>query len=349
MEELCHIVQLFERGDLMERHKLVSVIVPVYNVKDYLKECVDSLIAQDYPDMEILLIDDGSTDGSGELCDEYARNYAVVRVYHKKNGGLSSARNYGILHAKGEYYCFIDSDDYINRDFISTLFYDISNSSVKIAAVGYLRFYEDGTVEKMVVSNIKECFSNLEAQIHLNQYGYYGVPAWNKLFHKSLFEKIRFPEGKLSEDWFIMYKLIEKSRGIYFNSEIKYFYRQRQGSITKSSKINTDAVVAAYDVLNYYIQKKWKPAIPYAVQSYVMANIGVYNAYLIRGKKNKEGKKYRTNVIDITHKHKMSFDGMSKSRKIQLFLFKYTFGIYDVMFKIFNKNRTSFIKSEEKK
>lgn len=328
----------------MGQSKLISVIVPVYNVKDYLKECIDSIIAQDYLDIEILLIDDGSTDGSGEVCDEYARNHAVVTAYHKKNGGLSSARNYGISHANGEYYCFIDSDDYISRDFVSTLFYDVSNSSVKIASVGYLRFYEDGTEEEMVISNIKDCFVNLEAQVHLNQYGYYGVPAWNKLFHKTLFEEIRFPEGKLSEDWFIMYRLIEKSKGICFNSEIKYFYRQRQGSITKSSKINTDAVVAAYEVLDYYIQKKWNQAIPYAVQSYVMANIGVYNAYLIRDNNQEEQTKYRTNVIEIIHKYEMSFDGMSKPRRVQLFLFRYVHGIYNIMFKIFNKNRTNFIK-----
>ena len=101
----------------MNQERLVSIIVPVFNVENYLKECVDSILRQDYADIEILLIDDGSTDNSGKLCDEYAQNYSAITAYHKQNGGLSSARNYGMYKAKGEYYCFIDSDDYISDDF----------------------------------------------------------------------------------------------------------------------------------------------------------------------------------------------------------------------------------------
>lgn len=329
------------------KQTLISVIVPIYNVKEYLRECVDSIIAQDYANIEVLLIDDGSTDGSERICDEYASNYENIIVHHKKNGGLSSARNYGISYARGDYYCFIDSDDYVERDYVSAMFQEISGSSVKIAAIGYLRFYEDETEEKIVFPRVKKCFDNIEAQIHLNQYGYYGVPAWNKLFHKSLFEQIRFPEGKLSEDWFVMYRLIEKSGGICYNSDIKYFYRQRQGSITKSSKINTDAVAAAGKVLNYYIEKKWNQAIPYAVQSYVMANIGVYNAFLIRNNNREEQVKYRMNVIEIMRKREMSLEGMSRARKIQLFLFRRMIGIYNMMFRIFNQNRTRFIRNKE--
>lgn len=332
----------------MSQESLVSIIVPVYNVEKYLKECLNSIVNQDYANIEILLIDDGSIDDSGKICDEYAQNYSVVNVYHKQNGGLSSARNYGMLNAKGEYYCFIDSDDYVSKDFVSTMIHSLIDSKVKIASVGYLRFYEDGTQENMVIPDISKSFYDITAQIHLNKFGYYGVPAWNKLFHKSLFEDILFPEGKLSEDWYIMYRLIEKAGGIYFNSEVKYFYRQRQGSITKSTKINTDAVLAAREVLDYYVQKKWDKAIPYAVQAYVMANIGVYNACLIRRNEKTELMKCRENVIRVLQNFEMNQDGMSKSRKLQLFLFCRMILLYDVMFKIFNKHRTKFIKSKEK-
>lgn len=330
----------------MNQNCLVSIIVPVYNVKDYLGECVDSIIAQDYSNIEVLLIDDGSTDKSGKMCDEYAQNFAIIKAYHKKNGGLSSARNYGIFHAKGEYYCFIDSDDYISSDFVSTLLQGIECSDSKISSIGYLRFYEDGTKETMVAPNISQYFCGIDAQIHLNQYGYYGVPAWNKLFHRSLFENIIFPEGRLSEDWYIMYKIIEQAGGIYFNSAVKYFYRQRQGSITKSSRINTDAAEAAKKVLNYYIEKGWSAAIPYAVQSYVMANIGIYNAYLIRDNENAEQTKYRDNVLKVLSCKKMSYAGMNISRKIQIFLFRHAINIYDMTFKLFNNNRTKYIKEK---
>ena len=332
----------------MNQERLVSIIVPVFNVENYLKECVDSILRQDYADIEILLIDDGSTDNSGKLCDEYAQNYSVITTYHKQNGGLSSARNYGIYKAKGEYYCFIDSDDYIRDDFISTMICDIVGSKAKIASVGYLRFYADGTNESMVVPDIKRYFRDVDGQIYLNQYGYYGVSAWNKMFHKSLFKDISFPEGKLSEDWYIMYRLIEKAGGIHFNSEVKYFYRQRQGSITKSAKINMDAVMAAQEVLDYYVKKEWNDAIPYAVQSYVMANIGVYNAYLIRNYNKVEQVKYRENVIRVMHDFKMNQDGMSKSRKLQLLLFCYMVPLYNMMFKVYNKNRTKFIRGNER-
>lgn len=332
----------------MNQGCLVSIIVPVFNVEDYLKECINSIIDQDYANIEVLLIDDGSTDNSGKLCDEFAQMYSVVTAYHKQNGGLSSARNYGIRNANGEYYCFIDSDDYVSKDFISTMLQNLVNSKMKMTSVGYLRFYENGTNESMVLPNINQCFYEIDAQIHLNQYGYYGASAWNKMFHKSLFEDVSFPEGKLSEDWYIMYRVIEKAGGIYFNSAVKYFYRQRQGSITKSTKINTDAVAAAKEVLDYYVKKKWNEAIPYAVQSYIMANIGVYNAYLIRSNQNVELMKYRENVIRVLQNFKMNQDGMSKTRKLQFFLFCHMPLLYDMMFKIFNKNRTKFIKNKEK-
>ena len=121
-------------------NKLISVIVPVYNVEHYLNRCVDSILAQTYSDLEILLVDDGSTDSSGAICDAYARQDARVQVIHKKNGGLSDARNCGIEHAKGRYFCFVDSDDGIAPQMIEVLYRNLLNAGADVSAVALKYF-----------------------------------------------------------------------------------------------------------------------------------------------------------------------------------------------------------------
>ena len=116
---------------------LVSVIVPAYNIQNYIRRCVDSIRNQTYSELEILLIDDGSTDDTGELCDEFAQQDERITVYHKKNGGLSSARNYGIERAHGTYLSFIDADDWVKRDFIEVLYQNIKRANAELSIVGY--------------------------------------------------------------------------------------------------------------------------------------------------------------------------------------------------------------------
>ena len=121
---------------------LISVIVPVYNVKQYLRRCVDSILKQTYENIEIVLIDDGSTDESGAICDRYAQKDVRVKVIHKENGGLSDARNKGMQEARGEYFAFVDSDDYIAKDYIAYLFELIVENKAQISLCGYLKFIE---------------------------------------------------------------------------------------------------------------------------------------------------------------------------------------------------------------
>lgn len=312
----------------------VSIIVPVYNVADYLNECLESLVNQKYNNIEILLIDDGSSDNSLVLCNKWAKRDSRIQVFHKKNGGLSDARNYGIDRAKGKYIAFVDSDDYVTEDYISSMYNNIIKYSVKISACGFAHLYNNGTIKEINFSNIEMMYSENEAQKYLNIIGYFNVSACNKLFLASLFEEIRFPIGKKSEDWFIMYKIIEKAKSIYYSSEIKYIYRQRSGSITKSSKANIEAIDAAQEVYDYF--KDNKIVSPYALQSLIFAIIGVYNYELIRYK-NLNLKNYRSKVLEL--KNKIIYCELSTSRKIQLFLFIYFPYLYNVLFKFFDKKR----------
>lgn len=315
----------------------ISVIVPIYNVAPFLKECVDSILNQDYENIEIILVDDGSTDNSSFICDEYAKKYNQIRVFHKENGGLSDARNFGIRKATGKYISFIDSDDYIAKDFLSTLYKNLVDNNVQISAVGYCHVYPNDEIVYNNFRNINRIYNEEEAQIYLNSVGYFNVAAWNKLYEKNLFDNILFPVGKKSEDWFIMYKLIEKSQGIYYSSEEKYFYRQRKGSITKSKSINIDVIEAATEVYDYFKAKKQVNVIPFAAQSLAFAIIGVYNTKLCAGSEKKELVSYRYQVLKV--KNHLIYEKLSNSRKIQLALFIYCIPVYKILFRIFDYKR----------
>ena len=210
---------------------------------------------------------------------------------------------------------------------------------VKISSCGYCHLYDSGQQMKINYEGIDCFYKGIEAQKYLNIIGYFNVSACNKLFDKDLFKDIQFPVGKKSEDWYIMYRLIEKAGGIYYNSDVKYFYRQRVGSITKSVNVNTEAIDAAKEVFVYYEEKKWYDAIPYAAQSLAFAYIGVYNAYLCGSNDKNRMKKIRKKVINL--KKELTFDELSKVRKAQLLLFLNSKTIYDIAFKIFNLKRKS--------
>ena len=213
---------------------LISIIVPVYNVEQYLCRCVDSLLIQSYPHLEIILVDDGSTDGSGNICDEYLKKDARIAVIHKPNGGLSSARNAGLAAAKGEYIGFVDSDDYVSKDMYASLLKRLENSETDIANIMYARAYESGeTTPSPVPHKQNEDFSAEafleELLLHVGD-----VSACTKLFPKALIGDLRFKEGVLNEDLLFMTELISRLKTVRFVGEVGYFYFVREKSISAS-------------------------------------------------------------------------------------------------------------------
>lgn len=234
----------------------ISVIVPVYNVKDYLKICVDSILAQTYPNFEIILVDDGSLDESGILCDEYAKMDSRIRVIHKENGGLSSARNAGIDVAVYDLLSFVDSDDYLEPTFLERLIQPfLEDSDIELSCCRFIK----STEKKMpsVEENYSVCMSSeLLITIYDNTISNLSFVTWNKLYSKRLFENLRFPEGKIHEDEYTTYKAIYFSKKCAIILEPLYIYRIRENSImTASIKRRVDCVQAVRLSIDFYEQQ----------------------------------------------------------------------------------------------
>lgn len=212
---------------------MVSVIVPIYKVEAYLEKCIKSILQQSYNDLEIILVDDGSPDGCGTICDEYAKKDTRIKVIHKENGGLSDARNKGIDIATGEYFLFVDSDDYIHPRMIEKLLVDIQNADADMAVC---RFREVSENEKIVFDEIEmqdavEIFTGQDVMNNLQYKNLLTVVAWNKLYKAELFEGLRYPKGHIHEDEFIVHRVLRRcKKTVYSNAEL-YFYVQRTGSI----------------------------------------------------------------------------------------------------------------------
>lgn len=221
----------------MKDNPLISIIIPVYNVEKYIKDCVNSILKQTYTNLEIILIDDGSTDTSGQICDDYACKDSRINVIHKANGGLSEARNVGIDIAKGEYITFIDSDDYVFPSFIEYLHDLISRNNADISVCQPINVDEYNKalskggeqIDKVVKGN----YDCMEEYLSGNAID---TVAWRKLYKSDLFKSgVRYPIGKYHEDVWTTYKLIAQCNTISIGSKALYAYRQRTGSIVNSS------------------------------------------------------------------------------------------------------------------
>lgn len=225
----------------------VSIIVPVYNVEKYLLRCIDSILAQTFENIEILLVDDGSTDSSGAMCDEYAQKDSRIRVIHKKNGGLSDARNAGIDSAAGDYLCFIDSDDFVAPNMIQVLYDLIKKNDADVSVCGICDCYETGEFAQSSDSREIVC-SGIEA-LRLTLEGE-KLPGsvCSKLIHRSLCQTHRFVKGKTYEDAFFTPELFIQAKKVAATTQSLYHYWHRAGSITTLpfSPKNMD-VIEAYE------------------------------------------------------------------------------------------------------
>ena len=218
--------------------RLVSIIVPVYNVEKYLRKCVESLINQSYKNIEIILVDDGSMDGSGKICDDY-RGHKRVTVIHKKNGGLSDARNAGIKIARGELIVFVDSDDWVERNFVEDLVKIAAEEKADIVICGFLEEDSGGNViggrhdsrETIKTFGPHEAIEDLLLEKTITNH------AWNKLYPTSFFKEIRYPKGSLMEDIGTTYRLLMKAKRIAVTNKPLYHYLQRSTSILGKNSI----------------------------------------------------------------------------------------------------------------
>lgn len=249
-------VVTIEKEDVM-----ISVIIPVYNVEKYLPDCLNSVLVQSYKNLEIILVDDGSPDSCGEICENYAVKDNRIKVIHKENGGLSDARNLGIDIAKGEYITFIDSDDLVTVTYIENLYIALKAANANLAISWFSEFKDDDRIqlnatrlkiENIDILNSKQCFERLLCQNGVE------TSAWGKLYKIELFEQLRYPKGKIYEDIPVTYRVIEGAKKIAVIECKDYFYRQRNNSI-QNQKFNV-AKMAAIEHMNelmVFIQTKY--------------------------------------------------------------------------------------------
>lgn len=237
---------------------MISVIVPIYKVEKYLRRCVDSILAQTYSDLEVILVDDGSPDGCPEICDAYREKDHRVKVIHQENSGLSAARNSGLDICTGEYITFVDSDDWLHLQMLERL-WSVINTSPEIGMVtcGFSRVFEDDIPEETIARQPAEVFSGKDTmeRFYDANGGIYAM-VWAKLYRRALFRDIRFPVGRLCEDDFVTHKLIMSAGRCAILKEKLYFYFARNDSISGAAtiKMRTDALDAKIEKVMYFRQ-----------------------------------------------------------------------------------------------
>lgn len=297
---------------MVEKDK-ISVVVPIYNVDKYLERCINSIINQTYKNLEIILVDDGSTDNSGKIADKYKKIDSRIKVIHKNNGGLSDARNKGIRIASGKYISFIDSDDYIAEDMISYLYKLIKNNNSEISICNFQQFSSIEEINDSKKFNMEESkiynYTGLEMlQILLKGNISYGDYAWNKLYMLSLFDNIQYPIGRKMEDIGTTYKLYFNSKKVTKGTEKKYFYYKRNDSILGKNdiKVYQDKLELSIERIEWLQKRNVK-------LDYTDYNIDLINKIieLYRNNNNIDSKKYF-----YEKKYDLILDKLLKSIKI---------------------------------
>lgn len=307
---------------------MISVIVPVYNVEKYLDRCVKSILSQSFSDFELLLVDDGSPDRCGEMCDEYAKGDSRIKAFHKRNGGLSDARNFGIEKALGEYLMFVDSDDYIHEQMLETLHRLITENDADLAVCSAMDVFKGKEVTQ--VREIREFTLNKTESYKYMLRGD-GLPsACNKLYKRQTVGEVRFPVGKLYEDGFFTPQILKRVEKTAVTSRPMYYYFRRADSITTKPFRKGDLdVIEAYDICVRQVRELCPEALPFAEFRYRNAYFNVLDKMLMRDD-CKSIPEYKTTVKYLkSHTLDIIRDpGFGKMRKIAAVALKFSVPLY---------------------
>lgn len=243
----------------MEYLDEISVIIPIYNVEKYLEKCIDSVLAQTYRNIEIILVDDGSTDKCADICDSYLKKDSRVKVIHKVNGGLSSARNAGLDIAEGDFISFVDSDDFIEKEMLEKLYEALMEADADMAVCNFRWIDTNGAriakQSKIVIHDGILDESAYWRKVYEPNGSCY-VVAWNKLYRRSIWEKLRYPEGKINEDEYVLHEILRVCNKVSCISYVGYNYIIREDSImaSKMKRANFD-VLDAWFLRIFYFEK----------------------------------------------------------------------------------------------
>lgn len=320
----------------------VSIIVPVYKVEDTLEQCVNSLLGQTLESIEIILVDDGSPDKCGVLCDLLSKKDDRIIVIHKKNGGLSDARNAGLDVAKGKYIGFVDSDDYVDPEMFNFLVEICEKYNLSIAGCDLKYVYEpDGDI----VSDSDGSFSVLNSDDFfrkmLDTSRMLRIGVWNKIYRKELFDKVRFPKGKVFEDVGTMYKLIFATPYIGYASDAMYYYRKgREGAITaqKYGKNEYDRLEMNDNMINYIKLNRIEVLEDALIYRAINCDLSIYNSMISSQVKDKKMIDYLKRDLKII-KHNVNIFHISCLKFIQIQIASSSYYLYKFIYSLLFKRR----------
>lgn len=263
---------------------LISVIIPVYNVEDYFSQCMDSVLSQSYEKLEIIVVDDGSIDGSGKMCDDYASKDSRVRVIHRENGGQSVARNSGMEVATGDFISFVDSDDVLHPDYFKVLMGLMTSADVDISSVGMVRFSDKPDfLMRHICNPSTKIMTGEEAMESILYQNMLDASPCCKLFKKKVIENLRFPEGIIYEDLALIYRIYEQSRKVIHCKSEYYFYRMHSGSTTGNFSLRRADVLDVTDEIVAYIGTHHPQLLPAAKDRKFSANMNILMLMTRRG------------------------------------------------------------------
>lgn len=310
-------------------NELISIIVPVYNVEQYLEKCVDSIINQKYKNLEIILVDDGATDSSGKLCDELAKIDNRIKVYHKENGGLSDARNYGVERATGDYIGFVDSDDYIDSEMYEELYEAIKKENVDVVECNLKIIYPD----RVELFTEQKYYNVYTKQEYLEEYlkieKIFGS-ACVRLIKSDVVKKLKFPVGKLYEDTYYAYDLIEKVDSYVIMNNPYYNYLMRENSIT-NTKFNP-RIFDLIEIVEKFRKTTYEnyPGLKEAVDCRKMyAYFSVLNSILLE--ENYRDNEYYSEILSYFKRNYISLlknKYINRNRKLSVILIKLNIDLY---------------------
>lgn len=298
----------------------ISIVVPIYKVELYIKKCIETLIGQTYKNIEIILVDDGSPDNCGKICDEYSKKDKRITVIHKKNGGLSDARNAGIKIATGEYIMLVDSDDYIELNSCEELEKIINKTKADIIAFKKTNKFEDGVEQRTEDTEKYKEYTNKEAYIELIYGRNFEITAWSRIYKKDILKNIPFPVGVLSEDFAIAHKLFMASNKIVFYDKTLYNYLIRNNSIM--GNISRNHAIDLYNITNevYKFQKNNFKEHILKIKTVHYNNL-MKISYFLKNEKDKETNKILKECNKVLRNVK--YREVEFKTKIALFLFKH--------------------------
>ncbi len=299
----------------------ISVIVPIYNVEKYLDKCIQSIVSQSYENLQIILVDDGATDRSGEISDQWARKDDRIQVIHQENGGLSDARNAGLSVASGKWVSFIDSDDFISADTLERMYTAATENSCDIAVCNMVRIYDDGSTEPFY-----QPVTDLQILSGDSRYETLCQPSvCNKLFRINLLEGVRFPKGKYYEDTFVYHILAHRAQAIALTGHDGYFYLSRRDSILGQPVYTDryfDCVEAIYTRVDYFLKEKESGPLCYSCLSLYAVTSNAEKS-ITPTSENKERFQKMRQWYHVAYAYLMSRRDVNLKQKLRLVLLRY--------------------------